>query len=113
VIAATKAAGMLSYPGVFTATEAFTALRAGADGLKVFPAFRLGPDGFAALAAVLPPGTACFAVGGVGPSDFRGWAAAGIAGFGIGSRLYAPGVSAEDVATGAAALVAAHDAVFR
>ena len=55
VIAATKAHGMASYPGVFTATECFTALRHGADGLKFFPAFKLGLDGFKALSAVLPP----------------------------------------------------------
>lgn len=112
VIAATKAAGMKSYPGVFTASEAFAALRAGADGLKFFPAFKLGPDGFAALAAVLPPGTESYAVGGVGPSDFSSWAKAGITGFGIGSSLFKPGVSVEDVADRAAAFVDAYDAAF-
>jgi 2-dehydro-3-deoxyphosphogalactonate aldolase len=112
VIAATRAAGMRSYPGVFTATEAFTALRAGADGLKFFTAFRLGPDGFAALAAVLPRGAECYAVGGVGPAEFGVWAAAGVTGFGIGSALYKPGMAAEDVSTRATDLVAAFDAVF-
>jgi 2-dehydro-3-deoxyphosphogalactonate aldolase len=112
VIAATKAAGLLSYPGVFTATEAFAALRAGADGLKFFPAFKLGVDGYAALAAVLPPGTESLAVGGVGPADFEAWAAAGVSGFGIGSALYKPGLSAGDVADRAGALVSAYDAAF-
>jgi 2-dehydro-3-deoxyphosphogalactonate aldolase len=112
VIAATKAAGLLSYPGVFTATEAFAALRAGADGLKFFPAFKLGVDGYAALAAVLPPGTESLAVGGVGPADFEAWAAAGVSGFGIGSALYKPGLPVGEVATRAAALVAAYDAAF-
>ncbi len=112
VIAATKAAGMRSYPGVFTATEAFTALKAGADGLKFFPAFRLGPDGYAALAAVLPKGTETFAVGGVGASEFAAWTAAGITGFGVGSSLYKPGMSVQDVATRATELVAAYDRAF-
>jgi 2-dehydro-3-deoxyphosphogalactonate aldolase len=112
VIAATKAAGLLSYPGVFTATEAFAALRAGADGLKFFPAFKLGVDGYAALAAVLPPGTESLAVGGVGPADFEAWAAAGVSGFGIGSALYKPGLSAGNVADRAGALVSAYDAAF-
>jgi 2-dehydro-3-deoxyphosphogalactonate aldolase len=112
VIAATKAAGMLSYPGVFTATEAFAALRAGADGLKLFPAFKLGIDGYAALSAVLPKGTETYAVGGVGRDDFATWAAAGIAGFGIGSALYKPGLPVEEVAARAAALVAAYDGAF-
>lgn len=112
VIAATKAACMLSYPGVFTATEAFTALRAGADGLKFFPAFKLGPDGYAALSAVLPPGTESFAVGGVGATDFGAWFDAGITGFGIGSQLYKPGVAAGDVAARARDLVGAYDAAL-
>jgi 2-dehydro-3-deoxyphosphogalactonate aldolase len=112
VIAATKAAGMLSYPGVFTASEAFAALRAGADSLKFFPAFKLGPDGYAALAAVLPAGTQSLAVGGVGPEDFAIWAKAGIAGFGIGSALYKPGTSADQVTAQAQTMVAAYDKAF-
>mgnify|MGYP006270377937 CR=1 FL=1 len=112
VIAATKAADMLSYPGVFTATEAFAALRAGADGLKLFPAFKLGIDGYKALAAVLPPETQTFAVGGVGAEDFAAWAEAGIGGFGIGSALFMPGLPPEDIAARAARLVAAYDRAF-
>ncbi|ETX15602.1 2-dehydro-3-deoxy-6-phosphogalactonate aldolase [Roseivivax halodurans JCM 10272] len=110
VIAATKEAGMASYPGVFTATECFAAIRAGADGLKFFPASLLGPDGIKALSAVLPPEIATYAVGGVGAGDFEVWRRAGITGFGIGSALYAPGTSAEDVAVRAADLVTAWDA---
>ena len=113
VIAATKAAGMLSYPGVFTATEIFTALRAGADGLKFFPAFKLGVDGFAALAAVLPRGTACYAVGGVDGGDFAAWRAVGITGFGIGSSLYRPGETPAEVSYAARRLVAAWDEAAR
>ncbi|KUF09761.1 2-dehydro-3-deoxy-6-phosphogalactonate aldolase [Pseudoponticoccus marisrubri] len=111
VIAATKAAGMLSFPGVFTATECFAALRAGADGLKFFPAFKLGLDGYKALSAVLPKGTDSYAVGGVGADDFAAWRAAGIAGFGIGSELYKPGLDAAEVGRRAAVMVAAYDAL--
>jgi 2-dehydro-3-deoxyphosphogalactonate aldolase len=113
VIVATKQAGMASYPGVFTATEAFTALRNGADGLKFFPASKLGPDGLSALKAVLPAGTETFAVGGVGPDDFADWHAAGVSGFGIGSQLFKPGRTAEDIGKRGAEIVAAFDAVFR
>lgn len=112
VIAAAKAAGMLSYPGIFTATEAFAALRAGADGLKVFPAFKLGLDGFRALKAVLPPTAPTYAVGGVGPADFADWHAAGITGFGIGTGIYKPGFTARDVHARAAECVAAYDEVM-
>ncbi|MFV1594109.1 2-dehydro-3-deoxy-6-phosphogalactonate aldolase [Phaeobacter sp. JH20_36] len=112
VIRATKAAGMLSYPGVFTASECFSALRAGADGLKFFPAFKLGLDGFSALKAVLPADAETYAVGGVGPADFADWHRAGITGFGMGSSLYKPGRSVEDVALLAAETVAAYDEAF-
>ncbi|GGF66412.1 2-dehydro-3-deoxyphosphogalactonate aldolase [Mameliella alba] len=112
VIVAAKSAGLLSYPGVFTATEAFTALRNGADGLKFFPAFKLGLDGFSALKAVLPAEAATYAVGGVGPEDFADWQKAGITGFGIGSSLYKPGRTAGDVKARAEELVAAYDAAF-
>lgn len=98
VIRATRAAGLWSCPGVFTPTEAFAALRAGADALKLFPAFRLGPEGYRALAAVLPPGTEVHAVGGIGPADFAPWIAAGISGFGIGTHLYRPGLPVAEVA---------------
>jgi 2-dehydro-3-deoxyphosphogalactonate aldolase len=112
VIRATKARGLISLPGVFTATECFSALKAGSDGLKFFPASKLGLDGFKALSAVLPLGTRCFAVGGVGAPDFAAWKAAGIAGFGIGTALYRPGDTARDVAAKAAEMVAAYDAAW-
>jgi 2-dehydro-3-deoxyphosphogalactonate aldolase len=110
VIAATKAAGMQSFPGVFTATECFAALKAGADGLKIFPASQLGPEGLKALRAVLPPGTQVFAVGGVGPADFAAWRRAGADGFGLGAALYAPGLAAAEVAARARAITAAWEA---
>lgn len=111
VIAATKAAGMLSYPGVFTATECFAAIRAGADGLKLFPAALAGPPGLAALRAVLPPHIPVFAVGGAGPVNFDQWRRAGAAGFGIGTALYRPGDGAEQVRGRARDIVAAWDAL--
>lgn len=112
VIAAARAAGLEAIPGVFTATEAFSALAAGATALKLFPAAQLGPAGLAALRAVLPPATRVLAVGGVGAADFAAWARAGAAGFGIGTALYAPGRGLADIAARAAELVAAYDAAL-
>jgi 2-dehydro-3-deoxyphosphogalactonate aldolase len=109
VIVATKQAGMLSFPGVMTPSECFAAMQAGADGLKLFPASLLGIGGLKAIGAVLPKGTRTYAVGGVGAEDFADWLAAGITGFGIGSALYKPGMSAQDVGQRAAELVAAYD----
>ena len=111
VIVATKAAGMQSWPGVMTPTECFAALKAGADGLKIFPASLIGPDGVKAFRAVLPPGTQVYAVGGAGPENFAEWIAASADGFGIGSALYKPGLSVADVAARAANIVAAYDEV--
>ncbi|MEP2641439.1 2-dehydro-3-deoxy-6-phosphogalactonate aldolase [Roseobacter sp.] len=108
VIRATKARGLHSWPGVFTPTEAFTALQAGADGLKLFPGAMAGPAGLAAMRAILPPGTQVFAVGGAGPDNFGDWIAASADGFGIGSALYKPGMTAADVATRAAAITQAY-----
>ena len=109
VIKATKAHGMQSFPGVLTPTEMFSALKAGADGLKIFPAFKLGLDGFKAVKAVLPKEVDVYAVGGVGAGDFKAWLDAGAAGFGMGSALYAPGFTAQEVSKRAAAMVAAYD----
>ncbi|MDJ0823232.1 MAG: 2-dehydro-3-deoxy-6-phosphogalactonate aldolase [Paracoccaceae bacterium] len=111
VIVATKTAGMRSYPGVMTPTECFTALRNGADGLKLFPGSLVGPDGLKAIRAVLPVGTAVYAVGGVGPGNFAEWRAAGALGFGIGTALYKPGVRIAEVRDSAEQLVAAYDAL--
>ncbi|MDG1431263.1 MAG: 2-dehydro-3-deoxy-6-phosphogalactonate aldolase [Paracoccaceae bacterium] len=112
VIEATKAAGMLSYPGVLTPTECFTALRHGADGLKFFPGVLIGSAGVQAIRAVLPKGTEVLAVGGAGPDNFAEWKNAGADGFGIGSALYKPGYSAAEVRERADSIVAEYDKVF-
>jgi len=95
------------FPGVFTPTEAFAAIRAGAAHLKLFPAEIAGPATIKAWRAVLPKDIRLYAVGGVTPDNMRDWLAAGTAGFGIGSSLYKPGMSAADVAKNAKSLVTA------
>lgn len=112
VIQQTTAVGLASYPGVFTATEAFAAIRAGAFGLKIFPAGVMGPEGIKALMAVLPPHVPVFAVGGAGPENFADYAAAGCVGVGLGTSLYSPGMSAEEVRARADTAVAAFDREF-
>lgn len=109
VIRRTKALGLQSFPGVLTPTECFAALHAGADGIKIFPAFLLGQEGLKAIRAVLPPMTGIYMVGGVGPDSFAAWRRAGATGFGLGTSLFRPGDRAEDVAPRAAATVAAWD----
>ncbi|MEO1421852.1 MAG: 2-dehydro-3-deoxy-6-phosphogalactonate aldolase [Pseudomonadota bacterium] len=111
VIRATKTLGLGSYPGVFTPSECFAALGAGADALKVFPAGMMGPDGLNAIRAVLPPGTTVLMVGGVGPDNFDVWKAASADGYGLGSSLYKPGLDAAEVGRRAVETVAVYDAV--
>ena len=109
VIRRTKAAGMTSYPGVFTPSECFLALRCGADALKLFPSSVLTPDGLKAIRAVLPEDTKFYAVGGIGPAQFSDWLAAGVTGFGLGSSLYRPGADLKDIKQAARAAVQAFD----
>ena len=109
VIEKTKELGLQSFPGVLTPSECFAALKHGADGLKVFPAFQMGQEGLKALRAVLPVETRVYMVGGVGPDGFAEWRRAGANGFGLGSNIYKPGDTAEDVATKARDIVAAWD----
>lgn len=110
VIAETRRLGMESWPGVMTPTECFAALRAGATGLKLFPGSLIGPEGLKAIRAVLPKGTQVYAVGGAGPASFAQWIAAGADGFGIGTALYSPGLTAAEVAARARAIVSAWEA---
>lgn len=107
VIEAAVAAGMVSSPGYFTPSEAFTALRAGAHALKLFPAEAASPAVVKGQRAVLPPGVPLLVVGGVGPGDVAGWMAAGADGFGLGSGVYRPGQDGATVERQAAAYVAA------
>ncbi len=111
VIRATKTLGMNSYPGVLTPSECFAALRAGADGLKVFPSMMMGQEGLKAIRSVLPQDTQIYMVGGVGPADFASWVKAGATGFGLGSSLYKPGKSVADVRQTAIETVSAWDAL--
>jgi len=105
VIAETKTLGLLSLPGFFTPSEAFAALDAGADALKLFPAEIAGPKGLKAVLAVLPAETRIYPVGGVDPDSMSAWRSAGASGFGIGSAVFKPGQSAEQVAHQAAGFV--------
>lgn len=89
--------GMVCLPGIFTPTEAFAALEAGATALKLFPAEMIPPAAVKALRAVLPASTLLFPVGGVDAAGMRAYVDAGANGFGIGSALYKPGKSAAEV----------------
>lgn len=110
VIRATRQAGLASYPGVMTPSEAFAALDAGATALKLFPGELIGPTGLKAMRAVLPAGTDCYAVGGVNADTIRDWIAAGAAGIGVGTGIFRPGDSPETVGARAADLVRLWDA---
>jgi 2-dehydro-3-deoxyphosphogalactonate aldolase len=113
VVQETKSLNMASWPGVLSPTECFAALKAGADGLKIFPCSVLGPSGVKAIRAVLPPETSVYAVGGAGPANFADWIAAGVNGFGIGTALYQPGHSVAQVRQAAVDIVRAYDSASR
>lgn len=112
VIAHALSLDLVSMPGVFTATECFAAIKAGARALKLFPASIAGPGGLAALRAVIPADVAIYAVGGASADNFGDWIKAGAGGFGIGSALYKPGDGAATVGARARAMVAAYDAAI-
>jgi 2-dehydro-3-deoxyphosphogalactonate aldolase len=107
VIAAAKERGLITLPGVATPTEAFGALAAGADGLKMFPGELLPPAAVKAWRAVLPPATVLVPTGGITPDNIAAYRAAGADGFGIGSALYRPGMARDELARRAGALMAA------
>lgn len=109
IISRARDKGMVTMPGVFTATEALSAARAGATGLKFFPAGVLGASGITAIRSVLPPELVIAAVGGVSDKNFADYTKAGILAFGLGTSLYKPGMTAEEVAERAKATIYAYD----
>jgi 2-dehydro-3-deoxyphosphogalactonate aldolase len=106
VVQAAKEAGLLAIPGVATPSEAFAALAAGADAIKLFPAEMISPAAVKAMRAVLPAEALLLPVGGIGPSNVAAYFHAGANGFGMGSSLYAPGKSASAVQSVATDLIA-------
>ncbi|HEY8014268.1 MAG TPA: 2-dehydro-3-deoxy-6-phosphogalactonate aldolase [Dongiaceae bacterium] len=111
VIAAAKRLRLTALPGVATPTEAFAALKAGADGLKMFPAELMPPKAIKAWRAVLPAGTLLLPVGGINPETMADYLSAGADGFGLGSALYKPGMPASELGERARAFVAAYRAL--
>ncbi len=107
VIAETTRRGLVAIPGIATPTEAFAALKAGAVALKLFPAEAFAPSVVKAMRAVLPPDVRILPVGGVAPDTMAMWTQGGAAGFGLGSALYRPGMTAEQVGANARAFIAA------
>lgn len=113
IVREAKRRGLICLPGVATPTEAFAALDAGADGLKMFPAEQLSPAALKAWRAVLPRDALVFPVGGIRPDNMAAFWAAGANGFGTGSNLYQPGASVEAVRASAAAYAAGFQALQR
>ena len=111
VIAQATSHGMVTMPGIFTATEALAACAAGASALKFFPASVLGPSGINAICAVLPKDVPVGAVGGVSNEDFGAYAKVGIRTFGLGSSLYKAGMEASEVTQRGEAAIKAYDAL--
>lgn len=107
VVRAAKSRGMIAVPGFATPTEAFAMIEAGADGLKLFPAEASGPPVLKAMRAVLPKSMPVLPVGGISPDKMSGYFDAGANGFGLGSALYKPGMSAGEVAGNAQRFIAA------
>jgi 2-dehydro-3-deoxyphosphogalactonate aldolase len=107
VIRAAKARGLFCVPGAATPTEAFAAVQAGADAVKLFPAELITPAVLKAMRAVLPRQTALLPVGGITPASLAPYRAAGANGFGLGSALYTPDIEPARLAERAAAFVAA------
>ncbi|MGN6366299.1 2-dehydro-3-deoxy-6-phosphogalactonate aldolase [Asticcacaulis taihuensis] len=111
VIRRAKALGLISFPAFFTPTEAFSAIDAGADAIKLFPAELAGTTGLKAMKAVLPKTIPVFPVGGVNPDNMKDFIEAGAAGFGIGSGVFKPGDTPEIVYKKARAFVEGWEAI--
>jgi len=109
VIASAGERGMVTMPGVFTATEALLAAKAGASGLKFFPASVLGASGISAIRAVLPADLMIAAVGGISDKNFAEYIKTGVHAFGLGTSLYKPGMTVAEVAARAKASILAYD----
>lgn len=107
LIKRSKQLGLYSVPGFYTPSEAFIAIEAGADALKMFPADTLGMVGFKAISVVLPPEIPIFPVGGVTVDNLKDYMQAGARGFGLGSGIYKVGMTAKQVAENSAVYVAA------
>jgi 2-dehydro-3-deoxyphosphogalactonate aldolase len=105
--------GAIPVPGIATATDAFAALAAGARHLKLFPAVTYGPQHLKALAAVIPAETVVIPVGGVSPANMKQWWSSGARGFGLGSEVFKPGMTPNQVRERARAAVDVMSALLR
>jgi len=112
VIVAARVKGMVTMPGVLTPTEALVAAKAGATGLKFFPASIIGPAGINAIRTILPKDLVIAAVGGVSDRNFAEYTSAGITAFGLGTSLYKPGMTAAEVRERAIVTLSAYDAAI-
>ena len=110
VVRRARERGMRAVPGVFTASEAFAAWRAGADALKIFPAEAMTHSGLTGLTTVLPPSLPLWPVGGIVPDNIAAWRRAGATGFGLGGGLFKPELSVLEIASRARAYVDAWNA---
>ena len=107
IIMKTKTLKLVSMPGIATITEAFAALKVGADALKMFPAEGLSPSVLRAMRAVLPKNIPILPVGGIGQHNMTEYVSAGAQGFGIGSSLYHPRKKTVEVARAAYQIIEA------
>ena len=107
VVMEAKRMRLSAVPGVFTPTEAFSMIKAGADALKLFPAEAASPSVLRAMRTVLPAGTAVLPVGGIRPESLEAWWQAGAAGFGLGSALYTPSGTLDQIQANAQAFLKA------
>jgi 2-dehydro-3-deoxyphosphogalactonate aldolase len=104
---------MIALPGVATPTEAYDALNAGAQGLKLFPAEMISPPAVKALRSILPPNTPLLPVGGINPQNMAAYIAAGATGFGIGGQLYQPGIDETTLKRSASAFMDARQQLLQ